>query len=123
MSGRGVAIFSLEMANLQLVQRLISSEADIDSRKLRNGQLSQDEWLRLNSSIDKMADTPIFIDDTPGINVFELRAKCRRLKQNHQIEMIVIDYLQLMTGAPNSKKGNREPVSYTHLTLPTKRIV
>ena len=108
MSGRGVAIFSLEMANLQLVQRLISSEADIDSRKLRNGQLSQDEWLRLNASIDKMADTPIFIDDTPGINVFELRAKCRRLKQNHQIEMIVIDYLQLMTGAPNSKKGNRE---------------
>ncbi len=108
MSGRGVAIFSLEMANLQLVQRLISSEADIDSRKLRNGQLSQDEWLRLNASIDKMADTPIYIDDTPGINVFELRAKCRRLKQNHQIEMIVIDYLQLMTGAPNSKKGNRE---------------
>ena len=108
MSGRGVAIFSLEMANLQLVQRLISSEADIDSRKLRNGQLSQDEWLRLNASIDKMAETPIYIDDTPGINVFELRAKCRRLKQNHQIEMIVIDYLQLMTGAPNSKKGNRE---------------
>ncbi len=108
LAGKGVAIFSLEMANLQLVQRLISMEANINSRALRNGQLSQDEWLRLNASIDRMADTPIFIDDTPGINVFELRAKCRRLKQNHDIEMIVIDYLQLMTGAPNSKKGNRE---------------
>lgn len=107
-SGKGVAIFSLEMANLQLVQRLISMEANINSRSLRNGQLNPEEWLRLNSSIDKMADIPIFIDDTPGINVFELRAKCRRLKQNHNIEMIIIDYLQLMTGSPNSKKGNRE---------------
>lgn len=83
-------------------------EADINSRNLRNGQLSQAEWLRLNSAIDKMSDTPIYIDDTPGINIFELRAKSRRLKQNCDIELIIIDYLQLMTGGPNSKKGNRE---------------
>ena len=107
-TGKPVAIFSLEMANLQLVQRLISMESNINSRNLRNGQLSPDEWLRLNSAIDKMADIPIFIDDSPGINIFELRAKCRRLKQNHGIEMIIIDYLQLMAGSPNAKKGNRE---------------
>lgn len=108
MFGKPVAFFSLEMANLQLVQRLISMDADIDSRKLRNGQLDQTEWLRLNQTIDNMAEVPIYIDDTPAINIFELRAKCRRLKQNHQIELVVIDYLQLMTSAPNSKKGNRE---------------
>lgn len=106
--GKPVAFFSLEMANVQLVQRLISMDADIDSKKLRNGQLDQTEWLRLNQTIDNMAETPIYIDDTPAINIFELRAKCRRLKQNHGIELIVIDYLQLMTSAPNAKKGNRE---------------
>ncbi len=108
MAGKGVAIFSLEMANTQLVQRLIAMDAEIDSHKLRNGQLDQTEWLRLNQTVDNMAESPIFIDDTPAINIFELRAKCRRLKQNHNIELIVIDYLQLMTGSPNQKKGNRE---------------
>lgn len=103
-----VAIFSLEMANVQLVQRLMSMDASIDSRKLRNGQLSQAEWIRLNETVEEMADTPLYIDDTPGINIFELRAKCRRLKQNHDIQLIIIDYLQLMTGAPNQKNGNRE---------------
>lgn len=106
--GKGVAIFSLEMANVQLVQRLMSMDSSIDSRKLRNGQLSQAEWIRLNQTVDSMADMPLYIDDTPGINIFELRAKCRRLKQNHDIELIIIDYLQLMTAAPNQKKGNRE---------------
>ena len=103
-----VAIFSLEMANLQLVQRLIAMEAEIDSHKLRNGQLQDHEWDKLHAAVEKMSDVPIFIDDTPGINIFELRAKCRRLKQNHDIKMVVIDYLQLMTGAPNGSKGNRE---------------
>ena len=107
-AGKGVAIFSLEMANTQLVQRLIAMDADIDSHKLRNGKLDQAEWLRLNQTVDDMAERPIYIDDTPAINIFELRAKCRRLKQNHDIELIVIDYLQLMTAAPNQKKGNRE---------------
>ena len=106
--GRGVAIFSLEMSNLQLVNRLISMEAEIDSRSLRNGDLSPEEWDRLHSAVENLAEMPIYIDDTPGINIFELRAKCRRLKQNHDIEMIIIDYLQLMTGAPTGSKGNRE---------------
>jgi len=108
LAGKGVAIFSLEMANTQLVQRLIAMDASINSHKLRNGQLTDAEWLRLNQSVDNMAETPMFIDDTPAINIFELRAKCRRLKQNHDIGLIVIDYLQLMTGSPNQKKGNRE---------------
>ena len=107
-SGKGVAFFSLEMANVQLVQRLISMEAEINSNKLRNGQLEEYEWRKLHAAVDKLSTLPIFIDDTPGINIFELRAKCRRLKQNHDISMIVIDYLQLMAGAPNDKRGNRE---------------
>jgi len=105
--GKGVAVFSLEMASVQLVQRLISMEAEISGSKLRNGQLEDYEWKKLHEAVEKLADIPIFIDDTPGINIFELRAKCRRLKQNSDIQMIVIDYLQLMSGAPGDK-GNRE---------------
>jgi len=102
-----VAIFSLEMSNLQLVQRLISMEAEISGSKLRSGQLEDYEWQQLQSAIEKMSEVPIFIDDTPGINIFELRAKCRRLKMQHDIQMIIIDYLQLMTGG-GEQKGNRE---------------
>ncbi|MCB9310196.1 MAG: replicative DNA helicase [Lewinellaceae bacterium] len=107
-NGHGVAFFSLEMSNVQLVQRLISMEAEINSGKLRNGQLEEYEWKKLHSAVDRLSKFPIYIDDTPGINIFELRAKCRRLKQNHDIGLIVIDYLQLMAGAPNDKRGNRE---------------
>lgn len=105
--GKGVAFFSLEMSNVQLVQRLISMEAEIPGSKLRNGQLEDYEWQQLNSAIEKLSEAPIFIDDTPGINVFELRAKCRRLKMQHDIQMVIIDYLQLMTGG-SDQKGNRE---------------
>ncbi len=105
---KGVALFSLEMSNVQLVQRLISMEAEIQSSKLRNGQLEEYEWQQLHSAIEKMSEAPIFIDDTPGINVFELRAKCRRLKMQHDIQLVIIDYLQLMTGGPDNKNGNRE---------------
>jgi replicative DNA helicase len=108
-AGRGVAVFSLEMASVQLVQRLISMEAEISGSKLRNGQMEDYEWKKLHEAVEKLADVPIFIDDTPGINIFELRAKCRRLKQKHDISMIVIDYLQLMSGAPGGNGGgNRE---------------
>lgn len=105
---KGVALFSLEMSNVQLVQRLISMEAEIPGSKLRSGQLEEYEWQQLHSAIEKMSEAPIFIDDTPGINVFELRAKCRRLKMQHDIQLVIIDYLQLMTGGPESKNGNRE---------------
>lgn len=105
--GKPVAFFSLEMSNLQLVQRLISLESEISGSKLRTGKLEDYEWQQLHTSIEKMSDMKIFIDDTPGINIFELRAKCRRLKMQHDIQMIIIDYLQLMTGG-GENKGNRE---------------
>jgi len=106
--GKGVAIFSLEMSNVQLVQRLISIEAEIEGKKMRNGQLEDYEWQQLHTAIEKMSEAPIYIDDTPGINIFELRAKCRRLKMQHDIQMVIIDYLQLMTGGGENSKGNRE---------------
>ncbi len=106
--GQAVAIFSLEMANAQLVQRLISMDAHINSRMLRNGQMDETEWAKLHASVTRLAELPIYVDDTPAINIFELRAKCRRLKQNHDIQMVVIDYLQLMSSAPNQTRSNRE---------------
>jgi len=105
--GKGVALFSLEMSNVQLVQRLISMEAEISGSKMRSGQLEDYEWTQLNGVIEKMSEVPIFIDDTAGINIFELRAKCRRLKMQHDIQLVVIDYLQLMSGG-GDKQGNRE---------------
>ncbi len=105
---KGVAVFSLEMSSLQLAQRIISMEAEIAGSKLRNGQLEEYEWQQLHTAIEKVADAPIFIDDTPGINSFELRAKCRRLKMQYDIQMIIIDYLQLMSGGGDNKSGNRE---------------
>jgi replicative DNA helicase len=105
---KGVAMFSLEMSNLQLVQRLVSMEAEIPSSKLRNGQLEPHEWQQLHTAIEKMSKAPIYIDDTPGINIFELRAKCRRLKAQHDIQLIIIDYLQLMSGGSENRSGNRE---------------
>lgn len=104
-----VALFSLEMANTQLVQRLISMESEISASKLRNGKLEDYEWQQLQSTVERLNTVPIFIDDTPGINIFELRAKCRRLKMQHDIQMVIIDYLQLMTGSSETnKQGNRE---------------
>ncbi len=104
---RPIAIFSLEMSSVQLVNRLIASETEISSEKLRKGNLRDDEFHQLHARIGKLSNAPIFIDDTPALSVFELRAKCRRLKQQHNIEIVVIDYLQLMT-AGGDGKGNRE---------------
>ena len=106
--GHAVAFFSLEMSNLQLTQRLISMEAEIPSGKLRNGNMEEYEWQQLHATIEKFSEVPIYIDDTPAINIFELRAKCRRLKMQHNIDLIIIDYLQLMTGGGERKGGNRE---------------
>lgn len=107
---KGVALFSLEMANTQLVQRLISMESEIPASKMRNGKLEDYEWQQLQSTVERLSTVPIYIDDTPAINIFELRAKCRRLKMQHDIQLVIVDYLQLMTGASENSKGggNRE---------------
>lgn len=117
-----VAIFSLEMSSVQLVQRLISSEAEIASEKLRKGTLAGHEWGQLTSKITNLSDAPIYIDDTPGINIFELRAKCRRLKMNHDIQMVVIDYLQLMTGSADGGKGGNREQEISHISRSLKGI-
>ena len=101
-----VAVFSLEMSAVQLVQRLISSATEINSDKFRKGNLEEHEYQQLHSRCGKLSKAPLFIDDTPGLNIFELRAKCRRLKAQHGIDMVIINYLQLMSAG--SDKGNRE---------------
>lgn len=100
-----VAIFSLEMASLQLVNRLISAEAELESEKIKKGNLAEFEWQQLVHKTNRLSSAPIFIDDTPALSILELRAKCRRLKAEHNIQLIVIDYLQLMKGEAG---GNRE---------------
>jgi replicative DNA helicase len=102
-----VAIFSLEMSSVQLITRMISSETGISSGKLRKGNLEPHEWEQLNVKVKNLSKAPIFIDDTPSLSIFDLRAKARRLASQHGIKIIVIDYLQLMT-AGNSSGGNRE---------------
>lgn len=104
---RAVAIFSLEMSNAQLVQRLISMETEIPADKIRKGTLEKFESQILTSSIDNLRNAKIFIDDTAAINVFDLRSKCRRLKHEHNIDFVIIDYLQLMSGSQDAR-GNRE---------------
>ncbi|HEX2975435.1 MAG TPA: replicative DNA helicase [Bacteroidales bacterium] len=104
--GKHVAIFSLEMSSVSLVNRLIVSETDIPSDKLRNGRLNEEEWKQLDSRIKKLVQAPIFIDDTPAISIFELRAKCRRLMAQHKLDIVLVDYLQLMSGPDNA--GSRE---------------
>ena len=111
------AVFSLEMSSLQLVNRLISGEAELHQDKIRKGNLEAYEWQQLNTRIGALTKAPLFIDDTPALSIFELRAKARRLKENHGIEIIIIDYLQLMT-AGSDNKGNREQeISYISRSL------
>lgn len=100
-----VAIFSLEMASIQLVNRMISAEAELEGEKIKRGTLADHEWAQLVHKTNKLSSAPIFIDDTPALSVLELRAKCRRLKAEHNIQIIVVDYLQLMRG---DQGGNRE---------------
>ncbi len=104
-----VAIFSLEMSAVQLVNRLISAEAEIEGDKIRKGSLLPHEWAQLHHKIGKLTAAPIFVDDTPALSILELRAKCRRLKAQNDIQLIVIDYLQLMSGdSGKGGPGNRE---------------
>ncbi len=106
--GIPVAFFSLEMSSVQLITRLISSETGLSSEKLRTGKLEQHEWEQLNVKVKDLEKAPLFIDDTPSLSIFDLRAKARRLASQHGIKMIVIDYLQLMTAGGSQKGGNRE---------------
>ncbi|MCK0125133.1 replicative DNA helicase [Gelidibacter salicanalis] len=103
-----VAFFSLEMASVQLITRLISSETGLSSEKLRTGKLEKHEWEQLNVKVKALEKAPLFIDDTPSLSIFDLRAKARRLASQYGIKMIIIDYLQLMTAGGSQKGGNRE---------------
>ncbi len=102
-----IAIFSLEMSNLQLVNRLISNTCELEGEKIKSGRLSDMEWDQLMSRIKHLYSAPLYIDDTPSLSIFELRTKARRLVREHDIKMIIIDYLQLMN-ASGMKFGSRE---------------
>lgn len=103
-----VALFSLEMSSVQLITRLISSETGLSSEKLRTGNLETHEWEQLNVKVKSLEKAPLYIDDTPSLSIFDLRAKARRLASKYGIQLIIIDYLQLMNAAVNTKNGNRE---------------
>ena len=103
-----IALFSLEMSSLQIVNRLISSEAELDSDKIKKGNLKDYEWQQLLHKTDQLNNAKIFIDDTPALSILELRAKSRRLKSQHDIQCIIVDYLQLMSGEYGKSSGNRE---------------
>jgi replicative DNA helicase len=105
------AFFSLEMSNLQLVNRLISNTCEIDSSKVMNGQLDDAEWNRLDKNIRKLEGAPLFLDDTPGLSIFELRTKARRLVREKNIKIIMIDYLQLMNASGMRFGSRQEEVS------------
>ncbi len=105
-----VALFSLEMSSVQLITRLISSETGLSSEKLRTGKLEKHEWEQLSIKVKDLEKAPLFIDDTPSLSIFDLRAKARRLSSQHGIKLIIVDYLQLMTAGSTGKGGggNRE---------------
>lgn len=104
-----IAFFSLEMSAGQLVQRILSAESEIWLEKISRGKMEEHEMKQLYAKgIQRLAQAPIFIDDTPALNIFELRAKCRRLKNKHNIGLVIIDYLQLMSGTGDNRNGNRE---------------
>lgn len=104
-----IAFFSLEMSSAQLVQRILSAESEIWLEKIARGKMEQHEMEQLyRNGIQRLQNAPIFIDDTPALNIFELRAKCRRLKNKHNVGLVIIDYLQLMSGTGDKRSSNRE---------------
>ena len=114
---QNVAIFSLEMSSVQLVTRLIAMESEISAEKLKRGDLQEYEWAQINSKIAALSKAQIFIDDTPGLSVLELKAKCRRLKSQNNLNMVIVDYLQLMR-SDDKNAGNREQeISYISRSL------
>lgn len=108
LGGTCVGLFSLEMGREQLAMRLLSSEAAVDQHRLRNGELSDEDWGRLTTGLARLADAPIYIDDTPNIPLMELRSRARRLKSEHNVGLIIIDYLQLMSVPSRGGQANRQ---------------
>jgi len=117
--GKNVAVFSCEMSSIQLVNRLIVAETDIPSDKIKNGRLNEEEWKQLDVRIKKLVQASIFIDDTPAISITELRGKCRRLVAQHKLDIVIVDYLQLMSGPDNA--GSREQ-EVSHISRSLKCI-
>ena len=103
-----VVIFSLEMSRLEVVQRFLSAEARVDSQRLRRGTLQDTDWTKLSAALGRLAEAPIYIDDSPNITLMEMRAKCRRLKAKHGLGLVLIDYLQLMQGPRRSENRQQE---------------
>src|SRR5687767_1750841 len=102
------AIFSLEMSKTEIVMRLLSAEARVPLHVLRSGQLSDDDWTKLARRMGEISEAPLFVDDTPSMNLMEIRAKARRLKQRHDLRLIVVDYLQLMTSPKRTESRQQE---------------
>ncbi|WP_312470711.1 replicative DNA helicase [Neobacillus sp.] len=110
-TGENVAIFSLEMGAEQLVMRMLCSEGNIDAQRLRTGSLTDEDWGKLTMAMGSLSNSGIFIDDTPGVRISDIRSKCRRLKQEHGLGMILIDYLQLILGSGRSGENRQQEVS------------
>lgn len=110
-SGVPVAVFSLEMSKEQLVNRMLSSEAMVDGSKMRTGKLEDNDWQKVAKALGPLSEAPIFIDDTPGVSITEIRAKCRRLKLEHNLGLVIIDYLQLMSGSRSKSENRQQEIS------------
>jgi replicative DNA helicase len=104
-------VFSLEMSKEQLALRMLCSEARIDNHKLRSGHIAENEWGKLTMAAGRLSEASLFIDDTPGMSVFEMRAKARRLKAEHGLGMIIIDYMQLMSGSKSRADSREQEIS------------
>jgi replicative DNA helicase len=111
LQGKTVGIFSLEMSSDQLLIRMICSEARIDAHKLRTGYLSKEEWRKITETVGRLAAVKIFIDDTPGLSLLEIRAKARRLQTEHGLDMLIVDYLQLMSGGKARYENRQQEIS------------
>jgi replicative DNA helicase len=108
MDKTGVGIFSLEMANHQLAMRLLCAEGRVDSHLVRTGKLPKSQWKNLSIAVGQLAEAPIYLDDTAAMSVLEVRAKARRLKAEHDIGLLIVDYIQLMTGPKGSESRQQE---------------
>ena len=118
-TGKSVAVFNLEMSAEQLMFRMISAQGAVDGYKLKTGKLNSDDWKRVNEAMSVLSDAPLFIEDTPGITIGELRAKCRRLAEKSDLGLIIIDYLQLLSGGPGYGNNRQQEVSDISRNLKT----